>query len=184
MKFCLKAILFDVDGTIIDWKPNSSFIKKMITHPTVFLNILSDVQNMERKRGQYVVPDQSSQQREQNECFIIDRNQITTQIRSVIQRGFDDNLQMGIVSDNRSIEKLKKLQLLSYFSVLINCRESGSLKPSPEGLIRACTQMGVSPNQVLYIGDRTRVDDRACFEIGMQFLPMEYIHKLEWTTTM
>ena len=86
---------------------------------------------------------------------------------------------MGIVSDNRSIEKLKQLQLQHFFSVVINCRASGMLKPSPEGLLRACSQLGYLPSQILYIGDKNRVDDRACFEIGMHFLHIENIDRLE-----
>ena len=179
MKFCIKAILFDIDGTVINWTSVGSFIPKIVQNPSVFITILQDIQTMERKRGEIFASGTLYKQREKQELSILDKDQVNAKTKDVILNTFQQKIQMGVVSDNRSIEKLKQLELEHFFSVVINCRETGFLKPSPEGLLRASSQLGFHPSQILYIGDRKRIDDRACFQIGMHFLSIEYIDRLE-----
>ena len=179
MKFYIKALLFDVDGTVVHWNQTGSFFSKVIQNPQAFMNIIQDMQKMERIRGQRFPSDKNHTNRELQELKILDTNQINRKTKRLIVQTYQKNIPMGIVSDNRSIEKLKQLQLQDFFSVIVNCRDIGTLKPSPEGLLRACSQLGFLPCQVLYIGDRSRVDDRACFEIGMHFLHIENIDQLE-----
>ena len=182
MKFYINALLFDVDGTVLHWNQTSSVFSKILQNPKAFVNIIQDMQKMERKRGQRFPNDKSHTNRETQELQIIDTNQINLETKRLILHSSKKNIPMGIVSDNRSIEKLKQLQLQDFFSVVVNCRDTGNLKPSPEGLLRASSQLGYLPSQVLYIGDRNRVDDRACFEIGMHFLHIENIDRLEYET--
>ena len=180
MKFYIKALLFDVDGTVVHWNQTGSVFSKILQNPQAFAYIIQDMQKMERKRGQRFPSDGNHTNRELQELQILDTNQINLKTKRLILQTSEKNIPMGIVSDNRSIEKLKQLQLQDFFSVIVNCRDIGTLKPSPEGLLRACSQLGFLPSQVLYIGDRSRVDDRACFEIGMHFLHIENIDRLEY----
>ena len=180
MKFYIKALLFDVDGTVVHWNKIGSVFSKVLQKPQAFIKIIQDMQKMERIRGQRFSRDGNHTNRELQELQILDINQINLKTKRLILQTFKNNIPMGIVSDNRSIEKLKQLQLQDFFSVIVNCRDTGTLKPSPEGLLRACSQLGFLPCQVLYIGDRSRIDDRACFEIGMHFLHIENIDQLEY----
>jgi putative hydrolase of the HAD superfamily len=83
-----------------------------------------------------------------------------------------DQLQIprAVVSDHPAIEKLRAMNLLSGWSAIVGLRGSGCLKPLPDGIQMALTQLGVSPNQALFVGDRWDTDGASAARAGVRFL--------------
>jgi len=58
-----------------------------------------------------------------------------------------------------ALEILKKFDILRYMDAVVGGDEAEP-KPSPEPILKACNELGLQPNEVLYVGD-TPVDAEA-----------------------
>ena len=76
---------------------------------------------------------------------------------------------MGVYSDYKAEEKLKVLGLRETLSVVICSMDSdvSALKPDPRGFEIAASKMGLSPSQMVYVGDREDVDAIGAENAGM-----------------
>ena len=79
------------------------------------------------------------------------------------------NLRVGVFSDYPAADKLEALDLIDAIPLVLCATdpEINALKPHPNGLLRACSLWGVSPDEVLYVGDRPEVDAVAAAAAGM-----------------
>gem|GEM_PF-6099918 len=62
--------------------------------------------------------------------------------------------------------------LKSYFSVIKTWQNLISLKPSPEGIIAICYELGIAPSETLMIGD-SQEDEEAARAAGVMFKLMK-----------
>jgi HAD superfamily hydrolase (TIGR01549 family) len=83
-------------------------------------------------------------------------------------------LPRAVISDYPGLAKLEGMGL-DGFSVVISCRTLGALKPLPDGLHAAASQLGVPINQLLHVGDRWDTDGRAAAAAGCQFRHIDEI---------
>jgi HAD superfamily hydrolase (TIGR01549 family) len=79
------------------------------------------------------------------------------------------NTSIGVLSDYPAAEKLKAMGLDGYVNLVLSATEPevNAFKPSPAGFLQACERWGVSPEQVLYVGDRPEVDALGAANAGM-----------------
>ena len=79
-------------------------------------------------------------------------------------------LLIGALSDYPVADKLAALGLSDYFSLRLctTDREINALKPHPRGFLEACRVWGLSPLEVLYVGDRPDVDATGARAAGMR----------------
>lgn len=85
----------------------------------------------------------------------------------------------ALVSDYPARQKLAALDAQNIFEIVVACGEPGGptqLKPSPEGYLLACEQLGVEPSRCLVIGDRDDADGRAAQSANMAFLNIHRMH--------
>ncbi len=77
--------------------------------------------------------------------------------------------QVGVFSDYPSHEKLRALGLAEQMSLELCATDPAinAFKPHPKGFLHACTIWGLSPEEVLYIGDRPQVDAVGAARAGM-----------------
>jgi FMN phosphatase YigB (HAD superfamily) len=75
----------------------------------------------------------------------------------------------GILSDYPAERKLAALGLADRFSLVLcgGDRDIAAFKPNPRGHIVACARWGLSPAEVLYVGDRADVDAVGAAAAGM-----------------
>lgn len=76
---------------------------------------------------------------------------------------------IGVYSDYPAKNKLKKLGLQNIIHVVV-CSEDAdviSFKPDPRGFEIAAAKMGLTPSQVVYVGDREDVDAIGAKNAGM-----------------
>ena len=79
---------------------------------------------------------------------------------------------LALVSDYPALEKLEALGCRNLFDAVVANGEEGGprwLKPHPDGVLRACERLGVSPARCLMLGDRADADGEAARRAGVAF---------------
>lgn len=76
---------------------------------------------------------------------------------------------LGVLSDYPPAAKLRALEVADCFAPVLCTTdpEIDALKPHPRGFLRACELWSVTPDEVLYVGDRTDTDAPGAFAAGM-----------------
>lgn len=89
-------------------------------------------------------------------------------------------IKIGVFSDYPPDDKLAALGLKADASACALDLSINRFKPHPAGLIHICKRLGVSPEQVLHIGDRKDRDELAAINCGAQsmIMPASYAIKL------
>lgn len=77
----------------------------------------------------------------------------------------------GVFSDYPAAEKILALGLKDRFGLTLSATDAevGAFKPAPQGFLVACARWGLSPDQVLYVGDRVDVDARGAAAAGLRY---------------
>ena len=166
----LEAVLFDLDGTLLDSFPD--FLASLQN-----LNIESSTQQIDQAVVRAHVSDGSSKLL--NLVFNIDtndesfeehkRNFLTEYEKNILMYGnlfhgisdllnflIDNKIPYGIVTNKpRKYTEiiLKKSSLLRQSKVVICCDDGFKSKPNPEGINHACNVLGVQKSKCIYIGD-------------------------------
>jgi len=86
-------------------------------------------------------------------------------------------LKLGIVSDAPKIRawlRLAEMNLTDYFEVVVTLDDTGKLKPSPAPFKTAAEQLGLMPNEILFVGDNPERDIKGAKEFGMRTCYAKY----------
>ncbi len=103
--------------------------------------------------------------------IILDRTRIFDGVEDVLINLRDKGLSLGIISTKfryRIEDVLRREGLIEYFDVIIGGEDVAEHKPSPEGLNAALSQLGVSKDRALYIGDSV-TDAETARNAGVSF---------------
>lgn len=81
-------------------------------------------------------------------------------------------LRTGAVSDYPAHAKLAALGVRDLFDAVVCAQDAGVqvFKPEPAGIQLALQQLGVTPENAVYIGDRPEVDGEAARRAGVRFV--------------
>ena len=81
-------------------------------------------------------------------------------------------VRIGALSDYPVDDKLRALGIDKYFSLRLctTDRAINAFKPDPRGFLYACEQWGISPEEVLYVGDRPEVDGVGAAAAGTRWV--------------
>lgn len=91
--------------------------------------------------------------------------------KSVITALKKAEVRTGIISTKyryRIMEMLKLHKMADLFDIIIGGEDVSAAKPSPEGLLHAMHQLGVTPKRTLYIGDSV-VDAQTAHAAAVDF---------------
>ena len=90
-------------------------------------------------------------------------------VREFLDCVADQGLHIGVFSDYPVREKIEALGLSKWVKLALCAtdKEVNAFKPHPRGFLRACELWGLSPGEVLYIGDRMEVDGAGATAAGM-----------------
>ena len=90
-------------------------------------------------------------------------------ILEILSRLDDAGVMAGVLSDYPAEGKLRALGLSGRFSIVLcsSDPEIAAFKPSPRGFTRACELWGLTPDEVLAVGDRADVDAAGAAAAGM-----------------
>lgn len=162
----IKAVLFDFDGTIMD---TSELIIGSWQH--VFRTLTGkdgDLEEIKKSFGETLwftmekfFPDRNADKcvdiyREWQKDKYLDEIELFPGIAVLIRWLASQDVKLAIVTSRarKSLELgLEKFNLQNMFQVLVTCEDTDAHKPSPIPAQIALKQLGVKPEEALFIGD-------------------------------
>jgi pyrophosphatase PpaX len=164
----IKAILFDLDGVLIDslkthYLATNSAIKKMGKSITL-------KQFTEKYWGTYVeinirrilglIPEEKVKELvevyRKNVNVFMKYTKIYPKVKEVLNILKERNLKLGVVTSSLidSTERLlKSIGIKEYFDVVVCGDMVENPKPAPDGILKACEMLKVNPKETIYVGD-------------------------------
>jgi len=158
----MKALLFDLDGTIVDTERLDDIAMQIVlkenglsTKFKAFIGCTLD---------EYIASiniDNKLKQKIKGE-FIKEYTSLLRRTKLILNHKLLDlikqksNLKFALVTSNtKNITTiiLRKIGLLKLFDVVITCEDVENQKPHPEPFLKAITQLGVSPNECIIFED-------------------------------
>ena len=73
-----------------------------------------------------------------------------------------------LISVSNGNADLQRIGLSRYFRFSVSAREFGMAKPAPQIFLAACTRLGLSPQQVLHVGDDPHLDVTGARAAGLR----------------
>ena len=186
----LRAILFDLDGTLLDTAPDfytalNALRERHQQPPLPYAAIRQTVSNGARalvELGFGLQEHQPGFEALKQELLALYRHHIADAsclfegMRDVLDFAHQQQLQWGIVTNKPSeftLPLLERLGLLEECATVICPDHVTQTKPHPEPIYLACRQLGITPQQALYAGDHQR-DIRAGRNAGMPTIACGY----------
>ena len=179
-----KALLFDLDGTLLDTAPDfilainkqlhlrghksltGDAVRTSVTHGSI--GIIESVYQIKQEH-----PDFSTLQQEFLELYlsnIAEKTALFTGLKLVLDNCKKYNIPWGLVTNKPlkyTAPLLAELGLDKLSATTICPDHVTEPKPHPEGLILACSQINIAPKDCIYIGDHIR-DIQAGKSAGMK----------------
>ncbi len=169
----LKAILFDLDGTLLDTAPEFAFIANLLLAkhgraPIAFEQFRQSVSDGARGMVQtaFACNDSDPQFELLRQEFLAlyaqhlaDHTQLFPGIAELLAYIEGANIAWGVVTNKPSgyaAPLLQAMQLTTRCAALICPDHVQHRKPDPEALHLACQQIGCTTSEAIYIGDHRR----------------------------
>jgi hydrogenase expression/formation protein HypE len=152
--FCLKAVLFDFDGTLTyPGALNFSLLKEATGCPlqNPVLEFILDITDHDKKRNAMAALDQLEMEAAKQSKPNKGAEEIVAYLKS-------KGIFMGIISRNSRGSILKALENFNHickehFDVIISRDDPIQPKPSGDGILFAASRLGVSPEEIMVVGD-------------------------------
>ena len=188
-KLCVHAVIFDMDGTLIDsidiyFKIVEVALERLKLPQVSRKQILDAAENGDFN-WELVLPDEVHHKKDEiiGQAWEI-INEIATQMfeeNLKLIRGADNILQsisksiprIGLVTSTQrnylkiKMQPLKRAGVEKLFEVIITSDDVPNRKPDPDPLIECAKRLDVDPNKCVYVGD-TRTDIKAGKAAGMK----------------
>lgn len=161
----IKAILFDLDGTIIDTNELILTSFDYVLNNYLELNIgreeilesfgipLKDVMNhYAKERAKELVDEYIRYSLDSHDKYIKSYNHVEEGLIKLKNKG----LKIAIVTSKRrgtALRGLNCFDLEKYFDVIITPEDSKKHKPDGEPVLRACEALNVNPDETIMVGD-------------------------------
>ena len=178
LKQPLRAVLFDLDGTLIDsidhiiacWQETvRTSLGREITReevlPTLGRALLECFEEIAPGRGEEMREFYRAHQKSTHDTMVT----LFPGTREALDRLSDARLTLGVVTSKGlpvATEGLNLFGLMSYFSTLVTYEDTTRHKPNPDPLLVGLERLGMQPADVVYIGDAV-VDIQAGKAAGM-----------------
>ena len=187
MEMTVKAIIWDLDGTLIDFKINSinarrKAIKVLTNHgiPKGKLSIQKSIlENVKISRLLFKQHDLSSEEIQE---IITEVNNVVIEVerqaalKATLTKGMEEvlaylkkkNVKQAIFTYNthaNALLSLKTTHIASYFDIIVGRDDISNLKPHPNHVRKVCELLNVDVEDILIIGD-TNSDIEAAINVG------------------
>jgi HAD superfamily hydrolase (TIGR01509 family) len=144
----VKAVIFDLDGTLTKFNLDIKGIKREILgrdSSDSLLDIIDDLKGPERARAKRIL--------EARECEAAKRVELNKGARRLLARLSEAGIRTGVVTRNnkRAVEIITRRFGMD-FDVVVS-REDAKPKPSKEQLEKALRALGVEREEAVFVGD-------------------------------
>ena len=165
-----KAVLFDVDGTLLDYRRAQS---EAVGHDAKLLELVNspDVQSYEA-RG---VPEPQGEMKEFLEGYferLARQGELMPGVCETL-KALHGMVRFALVSNGAGKVQDERLALggiIDYFPVRVYSRDEGVAKPDPRILLITLERLGVLPEQAVFVGDSATSDMAAAQAAGVDFI--------------
>ncbi len=179
-----QAVLFDLDGTLLDTEPDFTFIlnklllqhgKAAVTSEHVHKLVSAGATTMVRHGFEMdeTDPRLPGLLNEFLDMYAIQipitKAGLYSDIDLLLATLNEQGVQWGIMTNKSrrfSVPLLARFESFATCATLVCPDDVGKGKPDPAGLILACTQLGIEPANAIYVGDHPR-DIEAANNAGM-----------------
>lgn len=179
----VRAVIFDVDGTLVDTvdayhavaelaaAPHGLPIRRETVryalnnnHPT-FWELVTPLEHPNRLELMEAMKREAMRRWPE---VLRQHGRIMPGLRQTLETLKSRGLRLAIMtgSQSGSFQPLREEGLLSFFEIVVTGAEVTRPKPDPEGLLKCAAVLGVAPDQTVYVGD-TPTDVRASRAAGM-----------------
>ena len=183
----IRAVAFDIDGTLYPYR-------RMYTHSLWFflrrIRFLSHFSRMRRRirtirpiedfRGTQakllsdIMAVTIERAREKIDRIVyrlwersFRRIRPFSHLKALLQRLKNDGVPLGVLSDFPIGQKLSYLDLEGLWDCELSAEDSGYLKPNPEPFIKLAECLGISLENILYVGNNYNYDIIGAHRVGM-----------------
>jgi len=189
----VKAVIFDLDGTLITFKLDIVGMKKEIIRRLLKLNVARNLLNLNVKVAEMI-------EISKNYLLKMGRKDLAAKVISEVFSAADEfevraakiseliedaelvlkgvrelGLKVGLLTNNGRLATnivLEKHGIAKYFDIIITRDETKTLKPDPTGLHLLLSALNVSPKEAIFVGDSI-IDARAAKKAGVLFFGVE-----------
>ena len=183
----IKAIVWDLDGTLIHFKINSIKARKTVINILVSHGIDKKLLSIQKSiLGNINASKEIFQQKENDPNLVnkvleeidkeVSKIEYEAALNATVIKGIEDvltfvkknNLKQAIFTFNKYEHaklSLEKVKLMKFFEVIIGRDNVSNPKPHPDHLLVICNKLDVKPTEILCIGDNYR-DIEAAINVG------------------
>jgi len=192
----LKAILFDLDGVLIDSldrqhqvfnEIRENFKLKPITKEEFKKKLWGF--SLETNGKNYFKDHDIKEVRKQYNASVdknLEKSRAFPNVEKVLKKIKENKLKIGLVTNTvrqRTIKDLELNKIKEYFDVIVTADDVENPKPYPDPVLKACEELNVMPDEVIFVGD-TKNDYKAgksagCFVVGIDMHADLIISKIE-----
>jgi HAD superfamily hydrolase (TIGR01509 family) len=178
-----RAVLFDLDGTLLDSIPAFLEITRRacarLGWPAPAPGYIREVMTLGRSPIEALlgpVADEAALRRELSAAsqhlwqdVFAGEVRLFADTLAVLRQLADDGFRLGIVTDSNHfvVGQLVNTPGCPPIEVVITRDEAGARKPSPLGIQRALAELGLTPADAVYVGDNP-IDIRAAHDAGVR----------------
>lgn len=167
----IEAIIFDMDGTLVDTEPFNTEIEKSLfklnkieiseEEHQKYIGVASDAMWLEiAKRNKLQIPVSELIEQNHKESFRylseVEQIPIMPGLVDLLEKLQTKKYPMAVASSSTPeiIDLiLKKTNLKNYFQVIVSAQETGKSKPEPDVFLLAAEKLGIKPVNCLAVED-------------------------------
>jgi len=193
-----KAVIFDLDGTLADACEVHRFaLNQALLEVTGYEIPKDDLQRYEglpTKNKLLILSNEGLVSHDQHGEVNKRKQELTLQmiekhicysipITHMMRRLEQEGVKVAVVTNCTEVSArlmLDRLGISQFIRTLVTAERVQHPKPDPEGLQLAMLALGVTPDQVIYVGDQP-VDAKAAYEAGVvQYIHVNSVNDVSW----